>query len=290
MSTLTKVLIVLLTVFSLFLCGIVVTYVANADNYQQLYSDTRTRLQSAQAREEAAQEQLKKTTEDAELQHKQLEDQLSALNIKITELQAQLDDAERKKAQLQERTDRWAAVTEDFNKTNDQQLQWLKTTRAELERLRQEQIKERAQLDETTTAVVEKMAIITTLEDKNRNLLEENKDLENKLNQLLRQYGKAIISAEPVTPRKAAAVPTPTPTRDIGLNGVVRALDLKHSLAEISIGSVNGVKQDMKFHVTRGDKFICDILILDVQPEKSVGILETIQEPPSVGDRVSTNL
>ena len=35
MSKLTKILIVLLTISSIFLCGIVVTYVANADDYRQ---------------------------------------------------------------------------------------------------------------------------------------------------------------------------------------------------------------------------------------------------------------
>jgi hypothetical protein len=48
----------------------------------------------------------------------------------------------------------------------------------------------------------------------------------------------------------------------------------------------------MKFHVVRGDKFICDILILDVEPEKAVGILDLLQPelPPQAGDQVSTNL
>jgi hypothetical protein len=47
LSTLTKVLIVLLTVFSLFLSGIVVTYVANADNYRKKESNTMQQLNAA---------------------------------------------------------------------------------------------------------------------------------------------------------------------------------------------------------------------------------------------------
>ena len=46
----------------------------------------------------------------------------------------------------------------------------------------------------------------------------------------------------------------------------------------------------MKFHVTRGDEFICDILIVDVDTEKAVGVLELVQQPLKVGDNAATNL
>ena len=46
MSTLTKILIVLLTLSSIFLCGIVVTYVANADNYRQKYNQIKSDIDS----------------------------------------------------------------------------------------------------------------------------------------------------------------------------------------------------------------------------------------------------
>jgi hypothetical protein len=61
-------------------------------------------------------------------------------------------------------------------------------------------------------------------------------------------------------------------------------------MAGISIGSADGVKEGMRFHVTRGDEFICDILIIDVDAEEAVGVLEYVQQNPRVGDNVSTNL
>jgi hypothetical protein len=70
----------------------------------------------------------------------------------------------------------------------------------------------------------------------------------------------------------------------------VSAVDLKNKMASISIGSADGVKDGMKFHVTRGDKFICDILIIDTDTEEAVGALELMQEQPKAGDTVSTNL
>ena len=49
MSTLTKVLIVLLTVSSILLCGIVATYVASANNYKEMYETRNMKVQQAEA-------------------------------------------------------------------------------------------------------------------------------------------------------------------------------------------------------------------------------------------------
>ena len=76
----------------------------------------------------------------------------------------------------------------------------------------------------------------------------------------------------------------------IGLKGLVTDVDMENSLVEISIGSADGVKEGMKFYITRGEEFICDILIYDVEPEKAVGLLDLVSERPKVGDDVSTNL
>jgi hypothetical protein len=61
-------------------------------------------------------------------------------------------------------------------------------------------------------------------------------------------------------------------------------------MASISIGSVDGVKENMKFHATRGDEFVCDILIISVEPETAVGVLELVQKQPQAGDIVTTDL
>ncbi|MHC4126368.1 MAG: hypothetical protein ACYSRR_07965, partial [Planctomycetota bacterium] len=67
-------------------------------------------------------------------------------------------------------------------------------------------------------------------------------------------------------------------------------VDLKNSMAEISLGSADGVKDGMKFHVTRGEEFICDVLIVDIDADKSVGVLDLVQKQPKVGDNVTTSL
>lgn len=296
MSTLTKVLIILLTISSIFLCGIVVTYVANADNYRQKYNAIRTEKDAAAQKENSAKKQLNENIAKTDREKTELNNQIASLNSRLEQLQGDLTEAERQKALLQEKVNNWTSIVMAYAKTAEDQGQLLKSTLDELRRIQAEQIKKDKELKQTTTTLVEKMAIISTLEAKNKRLLEDRADLNNKLNQLLRQYGKVVAPSVPVTPqrdnivRPAPIAPPSATTQNIGLKGVVTAVDSKHSMAEISIGTAQGVKENMKFHVTRGDEFICDILILDVDVEKAVGILDLVQQMPRVGDNVSTNL
>lgn len=77
---------------------------------------------------------------------------------------------------------------------------------------------------------------------------------------------------------------------DKGLSGLITRIDLKNSLAEISIGSTDGIIEGMRLHVSRGDRYVCEIVIIDVNADKAVGILALTQERPRIGDRVSTDL
>jgi peptidoglycan hydrolase CwlO-like protein len=292
LSTLTKVLIVLLTISSIFLCGIVVTYVANAENYRQNYLDERRAKDAAEQIKEQAVKDKNKTIEDAAERERKLKSDISALETQVGQLNTKLTEADRQKAALIEEAGKWKAITRDFYDTNDKQRQLLEDTLATLKTIEAEQIQSDKEIKDTTAALIEKMAIIDDLEKQSKQLLEEKTALQNELDKLLQRTGKAVAAPEPVTPIKERAQ-VALPTVDISLNGLIMAVDLENSLAEISIGAANGVKQNMRFHVTRGDKFICDIVILDVEPEKAIGTLELMdvtKEQPKAGDNVSTNL
>lgn len=292
MSTLTKVLIVLLTISSIFLCGIVVTYVANADNFREKYNTQRTKYQASVRNEESAKKQLNLAIEEAGRREQKLKDDNNALNIQIGQLKTERDEAKRRADEKDLLASKWEDLTTEFTSTNEKQRQWLEDTLAKLKAIEFERIKGDKELKETTAVLIEKMTIIETLEKQSRLLLEEKTYLQNELDKLLRQSGRAVAPLVPVTPTKEKVRVAP-PTVDIGLKGLITTVDLENSLAEISIGAASGVKPNMKFHVTRSDKFICDIVILDVEPEKAIGALELMdvtKEQPKAGDNVSTNL
>jgi len=291
LSTLTKILIVLLTVSSIFLCGIVVTYVANADNYREKYNQLKSDRDGLDRNVQSLKTQVNDKIKEKEDAEKRLNSEMASLKAKADEVQAKLDTAEREKSKLLEQVNSWTAITKDFYETNDKQGQLLKGTQEELKKAQSEQIELSRKLDETTTALVEKNAILGTLETEKKQLIEEKAAIQNKLDQLLQTGGRTVATvAAPVTQEKSSARPAQPVTSAAPLKGQITGIDLKNSWASISIGSADGVKEGMKFHATRGDQFICDVLIIDVDTDKAVGVLELVQQQPKTGDSVSTSL
>lgn len=293
MSTLTKVLIVLLTVASIFLCGIVVTYTANAVNFKEKYDSQSTQLRAAKQNEDNANKQFNELKDQTDKEKLALNEKIAALQQNIAALEAKLRETEIARDDARRKEDSWEAAAKDFAKTVEVNNQLRTNAEDQLKNVNAELIKERAQHEQTSTALREKMAIIAALEDKWKGLLEEKTELQNKLDRMLSQYGKLVAEPIAVTTVREAAREAAL-AKDIDLKGSVTAVDLKNLLAEISIGQADGVKKGMRFHATRGDKFICDVVILDVEPEKAVGWLEMLQSAtelqPRVDDMVSTNL
>ncbi len=267
-----------------------VTYVANADNYRQQYKNLVSKRDALNEKAESLTRQLNEKVEQKDELEKTLKNQLATLKSSSDELQSKLNNIEREKAELLERVNSWASITKDFSETTEKQTQTLNAALEEVRQLKAEQIKLNQKLEQTSATLIEKMAIMESVESEKRRLTEEKSDLESRLDKLLQAGGKVAVVSPPVTPETGAALPVRPLTEPIDLKGLVAEVDVKNSLATISLGSADGVREGMKFHVTRGDEFICDILIVDVDVEKAVGVLELMQQSPKVGDNASTNL
>ena len=290
MSNFTKTLIILSTLSAIFLCGTVVYYVSSAEDYKQKNADVRAEMDASQKSEENALKQFNEEKDRKQRMEQDLNKSISALKASSTELKNSLDKAEREKAQLLQKVTTSASAVESLTKTNEQQGGLLAEKLAELKKVESQQIKDQKELNETTAKLIEKMAIIDTMDAKIKRLIEEKTDLQANLNKTLQPAGEEAVTT-PITAHKSFAQPVQTITSgDIGLKGLITAVDMKNSMASISIGIADGVKQNMKFHVTRGSEFICDLIILDVESEEAVGILDLVQQQPMVGDNISTNL
>jgi len=289
LSKLTKILIVLLAVFSIVLSAIVVVYVANSDNYRQKSGALQTQYNAAVEKEKEAKRELEDRKKKYQQQEDALNNKMTSLQAEYTQIETKLKEAEREKAVLLQKVDSWTSITKDFYTTNDKQGQLLENTLEELNKAKAEKIKTTKELNETTNTLIEKMAIIETLESEKRRLIEAKAELQIQVDKYLQPIGRTVEAPVPVTPERTRVLPVMPRTKDIGLKGLVKQVDLKNSLARISLGSADGVKDGMKFHVTRGDEFICDISIIDVDAEESVGLLELVQQPPRANDSVSTN-
>jgi hypothetical protein len=90
-----------------------------------------------------------------------------------------------------------------------------------------------------------------------------------------------------VTQISDKARPAGTPISS-DIQGLIMEID--QSLVTLSVGSADGVQKGMTFHVVRGSEFLCNVVVTDVDINKSAGILEMVQQQPKIGDTVATKL
>jgi hypothetical protein len=282
---------VLLTLSSIFLCGIVATYVATAENWKEQYSNLKHQHDAAVAKRKNADKLLEQEQNKYRLQEEDLKSQVAALDIQIKSLNGELKAAEREKDDLLLQVTDLGTVVQASSEHASQQTRLFENAQTELAAARAELITESQALKERTDELIEKMAIIDTLTAQKKQLEEKTSGLLRQLDEQRRPVAIETVPPPVVTPELTMVRPAPPPViQPIGLQGSVTAVDLKNSLAEISIGQAHGVKESMRFHVLRGDEFVCDILIFFVDAERSVGILERVRSQPRAGDNVTTNL
>ena len=262
-----------------------VTFVGNSNNYKAMYEgekDLRTVAQAdAASISNQYDEQVKKTAALKE----DYENKIQQLEIDNNSLAADKQKYERLAQQYQNQSESWKGVMAGFEQSVRNLQASLEQTQKQLDDSRQQNIEDRKDLNQITADLYEKIVQLQDLEAERRRLLEQKTALEDQLS----TAGPAMRPREvmPVTPLNQTASPTPMVTSS-NIQGLVTAVG--ESMVQLSIGSADGVKQNMVFHITRGDRFLCDVVVTDVDINKSAGVLELVQQRPQVGDTASTQL
>ena len=268
-----------MSLFSLFLCGTIVTYIGTAKNYKQAYEESKTEIASLRQTSTSYKEQLDEKKRQMQELSDKLDSEMARLKTEKSKLEQDLESARRDKSALDEKVQTLAAAALKFEGTVSGMEGSLKQTREELDKARAESIKLSKNLNEMTASLEEKMAQLETLNAEKKRLLEEKTNIENRVSGKTETY-------EPVTTIPDSASEAVGTYSGATLQGKITAIE--GSLATLSIGAADGVEKDMIFHITRNDAFICDIKITEVDSEVSAGTLQLVQQQPQAGDIAST--
>ena len=226
-------------------------------------------------------EQVKKSTE---LKTK-FQNEIGNLEIEKNNLAMDKQKFERLAQQYQNQADSWKGVMAGFEQSVRNLQDSLKLTQTQLDDARAQGINDQKKLNQITADLYEKIVQLQDLEAERRHLLEQKTALESQLS-----FGGGSTKLEeviPVTPLNQAASQTPVvSTSDIKALVVATG----ESMAQLSVGSADGVKPQMVFHITRGERFLCDVVVTDVDINKCAGVLELVQQRPQIGDTASTQL
>lgn len=284
MSSFTKFLIVLLTVFSVFLCGTVVTYVASSSNWKEEYNNREASIKAMEKKLSSQARDYKKNQAAMQDEYDSLQSINDQLTAKISTLEIELSNEKRENSVNIQRVSDSTGIIEGMRQTVEGLRTSLEATRDDLSQKRDTLANTSKKLSEITAALDEKMVELESLEAENRRLLEVKTDLE-----------KMIVAStddiQPVTRRRETVkLAAPVAYDTVSLKALVSEVDLRNNLAAISIGSADGVTNGMVFHVTRGSEFICNIKITNVDQDRAAGAIELVQSTPRVGDNVTTSL
>jgi chromosome segregation ATPase len=290
---LTKILIVLLTISSIFLCGIVATYVSNAQNYRLESDNQKDAASRANRLKVQAETQLADATKLYQDNEDTLNAQVAELSQKVQVLAAALKTANLENVANSQKIQNWVSMQSQLEETNNRIQKQLEEYLTRYQTAETAQTKMGKELDETRAELIAKLSVIDTIEQDKKGLEEEVVELRSKLDGILMRQGRVTGQYNPiasVTPSQPSVPTVPSMDRAINLKGTITGI--QNSLAQISIGSAHGVKEGMQFFVTRGPAFICKIQIIDVQPEMAIGqILPGASgNPPRPGDGIATNL
>lgn len=262
-----------------------VSFVVNTNNYRARYDEQKTLISTLQGELS----ELSRVYDELQTKMKAAEDnylgQIQDMRIQNNKLIADLQNAERQKQDAQARADSWKGVLTGFEQSIRNLQQSLQQTQNQLDQARAQGIRDSKELNQITLQLYEKIVQLEALEADRRRLLEQKQELET-------QVGSGTFGGPSqigvVTPLPGPARPVAPVMTGTDIRGLIT--EVKGGMVTLSVGTSDGVQKDMVFHVTRGDQFLCDVVITNVDINKSAGVLELIQQQPRIGDTASTKL
>ena len=279
MSAFTKILTVLLSLASIFLCGVVVSYVASTNNVKAKYDQLQSDYKVLQSSKNVATARANEIQVEADNQVSKLKEKLAELEAQKNSMMIELTNAQNTAVKWQDRVNSWAGVVKSFEQTISDMEKSLSATRDMLSEQQTKNIELSSKLNEMTTSLDEHIVMLEALKSEKRRLQEQLAALEG-------QVKNGTSTA--VTQLKDSAMPASAPSAYMPITGLVS--EVGANLVSVSVGSSDGVKEGMKFHVTRGTTFICDVVITDVDTDVAAGVIELKKAEPQTGDTVSTKL
>ncbi|MFH1109729.1 MAG: hypothetical protein V1790_11115 [Planctomycetota bacterium] len=284
MSTLTKVFIVVLVVFSIAFTTMTVSIVAQSTDWRDTavkyeeharVADTNLRNQIAASAAELA------TVRDSIKSHLEkigeLETQLKGSGTELAKLRSDLAKAESEKSS-----------SEAMNRGLLAQLTIADAGRAEYRKQRDEIEKRNIELErrniDLNDRVNEQTGKIAVMLEQKRQYEQQLNILKTENEKLARDAGRpagAAVLEAPVAMSNVTAMSPVAPSSILG-----KVLDVSGNIVTISVGSADGVDKGMTFVIYRGNQYVGDLKINSATPNKAAGKMVRQTVAPLPGDEV----
>lgn len=261
MHFVTKVLVVFCAILSLVLAALTMAYATNADRIRASHlAEVEARL-AAEATARSGMEGAARDRETNEIKLRTAEAQLRDLNTAVNNLQAEKTEL---RAQVEQAKADAIAIRNQlaqFGATADSQQALIKSYRDEVTTLRDDLVKSAKREIELVDRINDLGSQREVLEQNARALKEQLEEIKLQTAQGTGASGLTAVTSEPrelAGPLVRARVleVSPSPTGD---------------LVVISEGANRGLKENTIMNIVRGNDFVARIVLVTVEPDKSVG-------------------
>lgn len=282
MHALTKFLVILGAILSIFLSAMVIAYATNTDRIAKDYDSEVARrvsadaaLQSGNAQSEGKQAELNQRITMLEAKVSQFTSEGSNKDLEIANLKTERARAEAGRDSLKARVDELATFIQTAQVQSNKLLE-------EGAALRTSELNQRKQINELETRLADVTSQRDQLELTRRSLLEQLEQMRS---------GGTVVASNAI-----AGVPDQPIVASARIQGrveEVRKDTANKTLVKINVGSNNGVQNRMKFHVVREQGgFVGTLTIIQTDLAFSVAQVELLGQngEPQTGDMVLTRL
>ncbi len=282
---LTKIFIVLLSLFSIAFTSITVAVVAQTANWKDTAEKYKEHAKIADTNlrhEIAANAALLATARDESRE----------LHRRIGDVEGQLQSTRAETAQLRSELAKGASEkssAEAINRGLLAQLQVADRARAEYRRQRDQLETRNIDLERRSVDLNDRVNELTS---QVMVLVEQKRQYEQQIN-ILRRTNEKLSMGAGVAPLgferpEGAAMTGVRPMTPVAASAIRgRILEVSGDLVMVSVGSADGVKRDMLFVIHRDGEYVGDLEITVVDPNQSAGRVVRSTTSPSVDDRVT---
>ena len=283
MSTLSKILVVLLVVLAIAHSAVLLAFLSQQEDWKALAQANYSKWESAQESLASAniahtqlQDQLLKAKQGLQADLTRTETDLAKAQANIAALQLDLGTLTAEKGSLQQELSKLNASLGLAQEAQKHAISRLDAARNTANKLTAENAQLESQLSEFT-------ADVTSLRAEVRSQKERIYFLQSEIRKAQGVASGQSLSS--VTAIRSAPVVTAQPIR-----GKVTDVNLAEKIAQINVGEIAGVAEGTRFIIYHGDQYVGDLKITRVLRDQSLGAILLSSQPVKVGDEVATAL
>jgi hypothetical protein len=274
MTLLGKIFTVLIFIMSVAFCILAVVTFATHKNWKEEAIARKSKIESLETELKAKRDEILAAQAELAVEQSARRAALATLQVKLSLLTA---DITNKSAELTAKT---SALTEQTQAAKVAE-ETLSAITAEVNKLRTEIRLAQQDRDETFLKVVSINDKLNQAESLRERLAEQNRQLQEQYSQLNR-----VATALGFGPDTLVSAIPPK------LDGVVTGVNESKGLVEISLGSDEGLKKGHVLQVYRGNLYLGQIILREVNTDRSVGDIDKKLQRGRIqkGDNVTTKL